>query len=496
MPSFVRCPKCRAEVDLPDRSVDKTGKSIPSTFHPTVLLVSGDSSLVEACEGVVGSIRSLRLDVLPGILQVYPRLQEDEVALILIHLLPTSDPEEVISLLHALATTKRAVATLAVAEQHDPTQALDLLRAGVADYLSRPLDLGRLAYLIDALTARVRYAGLQAVPRPRAAASQGPAEPILNTRSAAMAQMMEQVRLVAPQDTTLLLGGETGTGKTRLARLIHELSPRRADPFLVINCGALATNLIESEMFGHVKGAFTGADRDRSGKFADVRGGTLVLDEIDALPLASQAKLLRVIEERVFEPVGSNKSQPVRARLIAASNRPLDKEIEAGRFRSDLYYRLNVVQFYLPPLRERPSEIAQLANAFVGELAGRKGRPVQSIAEEALYALEAYDWPGNIRELRNVVERAVALCPGNEIQLGDLPEGICRASPGMAIRHSGPLKGSASAASLSQVKREAEAARIADALKRHGNNRLRAAADLGISRMTLYQKLHKYGLTG
>jgi DNA-binding NtrC family response regulator len=182
--------------------------------------------------------------------------------------------------------------------------------------------------------------------------------------------------------------------------------------------------------------------------------------------------------------------------LIAASNRPLDKEIEAGRFRSDLYYRLNVVQFCLPPLRERRSEIAHLANAFVAELASRKGRPVQSVAEEAVHALEAYGWPGNIRELRNVIERAVALCPINEIQLGDLPEGIRRASPGAAISHSGPLKGSASAASLGQAKREAEAATIAEALRRHGNNRLRAAEDLGISRVTLYQKLHKYGLIG
>jgi DNA-binding NtrC family response regulator len=184
----------------------------------------------------------------------------------------------------------------------------------------------------------------------------------------------------------------------------------------------------------------------------------------------------------------------VRARLIAASNRPLDKEIEAGRFRSDLYYRLNVVEFYLPPLRERRSEIAHLANAVVAELAGRKERPVQSIAAEALQALEAYDWPGNIRELRNVVERAVALCPGIEIQLGDLPEGIRRARPRTAIGQSDRLNGSTSAASLGQVRSEAEASRIAEALDRHGNNRKRAAADLGISRMTLYQKLHKYGM--
>ena len=164
---------------------------------------------------------------------------------------------------------------------------------------------------------------------------------------------MEQVRRVAALETTILLGGETGTGKTRLARLIHELSPRRDLPFLVVNCGALSTTLIESELFGHVKGAFTGADRDHIGKFAEVGRGTLLLDEIDSLPPALQAKLLRAVEERLFEPVGSNSSLPVQARLIAASNRALDQEAAANRFRSDLYYRLNVISFTLPPLRDR-----------------------------------------------------------------------------------------------------------------------------------------------
>jgi transcriptional regulator with PAS, ATPase and Fis domain len=280
------------------------------------------------------------------------------------------------------------------------------------------------------------------------------------------------------------LAGETGTGKTRLARSIHELSPRRADPFVVVNCGALAANLIESEMFGHVKGAFTGADRDRIGKFTDARDGTLVLDEIDSLPLSSQAKLLRAVEERVFEPVGSNKSQPMRARLIAASNRQLDKEVEAGRFRSDLYYRLNVVQFYLPPLRERRSEISNLIAGFITEFTARNGRPAQGFAEEALHAIEAYDWPGNIRELRNVIERAVALCPGGEIRLRDLPEAIGRA----AARSTSTCSAA--------VKDPASAARIVEALEKHGNNRLRAAVELGISRMTLYKKLHAFGLFG
>lgn len=300
--------------------------------------------------------------------------------------------------------------------------------------------------------------------------------------------LMAQVHRVAPQDTTLLLTGETGTGKTRLARYIHELSPRRAEPFLVINCGALAANLIESEMFGHVRGAFTGAVRDRSGKFADAGRGTLLLDEIDSLPPSLQAKLLRAVDDRLFEPVGSNEAMPLQARLIAASNRSLEREVEAGRFRADLYYRLNVVGFRLPLLRECPNVILQLARSFLAEIAARNSRPVHGMAADVLDALLRYHWPGNIRELRNIMERAIALCPGPEIQLGDLPEVIATAArrpTGMNL---------AATCSLGSAKKEIEAARITEALRKHRNNRLRAAAELGISRMTLYRKLRKYGL--
>src|SRR5262249_42272148 len=219
-------------------------------------------------------------------------------------------------------------------------------------------------------------------------------------------------------------GGETGTGKTRLARLIHELSPRRDQPFLAVNCAALPASLMESEMFGHVRGAFTGADRDRSGKFAEAGSGTLLLDEIDALPLTLQAKLLRVVEERAFEPVGSNKSQAMQARLVVASNRCLEEEAAAGRFRADLYYRLDVVSFFLPPLRDPSDLIRPLVGPLVAEFAARNGRAVSGVSAEALEALEAYGWPGNIRELRNVVERGVALCPGAQVELEDLPAAL------------------------------------------------------------------------
>jgi DNA-binding NtrC family response regulator len=218
---------------------------------------------------------------------------------------------------------------------------------------------------------------------------------------------------------------------------------------------------------------------------------------VDSLPLPVQAKLLRAVEERVFEPVGSNKTRAMQARLIAASNRPLEEEVAAGRFRADLYHRLNVIALTVPPLRDRPGIIPHLVKGFIDEFAVPSGLAVREIGPQALHALEAYGWPGNIRELRNVIERAVALCPGHEIQLDDLPDHLHGlAQPVDAPPPTVPFATASAAAagsSLAESKEEAECARIARALERHSNNRLRAAAELGISRMTLYNKLRKYG---
>jgi two-component system response regulator HydG len=317
-----------------------------------------------------------------------------------------------------------------------------------------------------------------------------------------MAELMEQVRRVVPQETTLLFTGETGTGKTRLARLIHELSPRRDEPFLVVDCGALSSSLIESEIFGHMKGSFTGADRDRPGKFAAVGRGTLLLDEINALPMPLQAKLLRAVDERVYTPVGSNKSEPIHARLIAISNAPLDHEVAAGRFRSDLYFRLNVVGFFLPPLRDRRSAIVPLAHKFLAEFVSRSRPDIQGFTGDALRSLAEYDWPGNVRQLRNVIERAVALSAGPNIQLADLPESIRvptprapASRPALAVRAAPAGMVFSSSKTLEQARDEAESRRIVDALEKYRNNRLRAAAELGISRTALDKKMHKYGLT-
>jgi transcriptional regulator with PAS, ATPase and Fis domain len=322
-------------------------------------------------------------------------------------------------------------------------------------------------------------------------------DPFFDAFPPEMHQMREQVHRLIPQDTTLLLTGETGTGKTRLARLIHELSPRRSEPFLVIDCGAVSPNLIESEMFGHVKGAFTGADRDRQGKLAAAGRGTLLLDEINSLPLTLQAKLLRAVDDRTFEPVGSERSQPLRARLIAATNALLDLEVEAGRFRADLYFRVNVVGFYLPPLRERRATIASLTQKFFSELAARNRPDVIGLTPEVVEALEGYHWPGNIRELRNIIERAVALTAGPSVVLEDLPEGIRLANlngNGKILEQSGASLPEGMHPTLAQSKEAAEILRIKQALAKNNNNRLRAASELGISRMGLYKKLQKYGL--
>jgi len=325
-------------------------------------------------------------------------------------------------------------------------------------------------------------------------------DPFFDAFPAEFRQLRDQLLRVVPQETTLLLTGETGTGKTRLARIVHELSPRRDEPFLVVDCGALSVSLIESELFGHVRGAFTGADRDRPGKLAAVGKGTLLLDEVNSLPLPLQTKLLRAVDERVFEPVGANKGQPLRARLIAASNAALESEVTDGRFRADLYYRLNVVSFYLPPLRERRTVVASLARKFLDEFVARNRPDVHALSDEAVRVLEDYHWPGNVRQLRNVIERAAALCRGPDLLVADLPEVVrCHVSEGPPCppvpepESLSQDEGSANP-TLAQTKAQAEVLRITEVLRKNGNNRLRAAAELGISRMGLYKKLHKYRL--
>ena len=246
----------------------------------------------------------------------------------------------------------------------------------------------------------------------------------LATLTPSLAPLAPSLALAATHDVTVLVTGETGSGKTYLARLIHDHSPRRAERFLVVPCGALSCTLIESELFGHAKGAFTGADQAKAGKFAAAGTGTLLLDEIDTLGLEQQAKLLRVIETGEYEPVGSNRTLACRARLMAASNIDLQGAVARGRFRQDLYYRLDVMGFHLPPLRERPQDIGPLAGDLLRRFSSQFHKDLATIHPEALAALEAYAWPGNLRQLQNVIQLAILTGNGPELLRAHLPQPV------------------------------------------------------------------------
>jgi transcriptional regulator with PAS, ATPase and Fis domain len=300
--------------------------------------------------------------------------------------------------------------------------------------------------------------------------------------------MVDRIALAGSHDVTVLLTGETGTGKTYLARLIHESSPRKDHRFLVVPCGALAANLVESEFFGHTKGAFTGADRPKVGKFAAAGDGTLLLDEIDALGMEQQANLLRVIETGEYEPVGSNETQHCTARIIVASNWNLDEAVDRGKFRRDLYYRLNVMSFHLPPLRERVQDIGPLVRGMTARFNHKFRKDLFEISPEAMRALEAFPWPGNIRQLENVVQQAVLISSGPELLLQHLPQ------PVQEFASLAENNDRASGESLLHNREIAEKTIIQRALVSAGYSRARAALTLGISRVTLYKKMKKYGL--
>jgi DNA-binding NtrC family response regulator len=300
--------------------------------------------------------------------------------------------------------------------------------------------------------------------------------------------MVERLALAAAHDVTVLLTGETGTGKTYLARLIHECSPRKDHRFLVVPCGALAAHLVESEFFGHARGAFTGADRSRVGKFAAAGQGTLLLDEIDALGLEQQAKLLRVIETSEYEPVGSNETQICTARIIAASNWNLEEAVQRGKFRRDLYHRLDVMSFHLPPLRERVLDIAPLVRGMAARFNKKFHKGLFDISPEAMAALEAFPWPGNIRQLENVVQQAVLVSTGPELLVQHLPQPV---REHVARK---PSSGSAPGNSLHQDREIAERITIQNALVRCRQSRVQTARLLGISTVTLFKKLKKYRL--
>jgi DNA-binding NtrC family response regulator len=351
----------------------------------------------------------------------------------------------------------------------DLETAIDALRAGASDFILKPFRIDQLLNSIQRCFDRARLARENFVLR-REIRELGGLEDLVGESEAAE-ELRRIIRRLAPLPTTVLIQGESGTGKEVAARALHKLSPRAQRPFVPVNCGAISPEIIESELFGHVKGAFTGASESRNGLFFYAQGGTLFLDEIGELPLPMQTKLLRVLEEKKIRPVGSEREIPVDVRIVAATNRNLAPEVAAGRFRQDLFYRLDVVNIVIPPLRERPRDIPVLAHRFMEELSARLGVPRVALTSETLDALVRYPWPGNARELRNLIERSLIL--------GRVPlENLTAGSP--AARE----QASAAVLPLEEVEKQ----HILSVLQAVSGNKSEAARRLGISRKTLERK--------
>ena len=374
-------------------------------------------------------------------------------------------------------------------------QALDAVSAGAYDYVQKPFKPEEIVFVLRKAEERERL--LRENRRLKRAQGPEPMERILGD-SEPLRALLRQVTKLAPVGTTVLVTGESGTGKELIARALHERSPRAAMPFVAVNCGAIPAGLIESELFGHAKGAFTDARTARTGLFSEANGGTLFLDEVGELPLSAQVKLLRVLQEGEIRPVGESRVERVDVRVIAATLRDLSKLVERGEFREDLYYRLNVVNLRVPPLRERRDDIPLLARAFIARFNRELNRelPVEGLSPEAEALLLAYGWPGNVRELENAMERAVLLAEGVHILPDNLPEKLWTAPAASGAGQGGPSAAlqPGSDLSLKRAMRELEESYIRAALRRTKGNRTRAAEVLDISHRALLYKIKEYGI--
>jgi two-component system response regulator HydG len=385
------------------------------------------------------------------------------------------DGREAFSRIHAIQPALPVIIMTAYSSVDD---AVTAIQHGAHDYLTKPLDFDRLRLALERAVDHRQVAEQQQ----QAAGADNPLVTSIIGKSPPMQELLEMISYVAPTEATVLIAGESGTGKELVAEALHHNSLRRDGPFVKVNCAALAESLLESELFGHEKGAFTGADRRREGKFVQADGGTLFLDEIGETTQAMQVKLLRVLQEQELQRVGGEETISVDVRIIAATNRDLEEEVRRGHFREDLYYRLNVVMLSVPPLRDRGEDISLLVQHFAAIFAQKNRRRLEGITPECMNLLCRYPWPGNVRELENAIERGIILMRGEQLTEKSLPLTIQKmaaspeAMPG--IRPS----------SLSEIEKET----IFQTLDETGGNKSEAARRLGITRKTLQNKLHKY----
>lgn len=415
-------------------------------------------------------------------------LEEGGIDLALIDVrMPKKNGLEAFREIHA---QKRELPIIIMTAYSELSSALEAMRQGAYDYLTKPLDFPRLEAILKNAAAQ---RDLLAESSDNAEGQDGEKRVLLG-QSPAMRNLGALLRAVAPTEANILIAGESGTGKELAARIIHQNSRRAAGPFVAINCGALSETLLESELFGHEKGAFTGAIKKRKGLFLEAGGGTLFLDEIGETPMSMQVKLLRALQEREVLSVGGERPQKTDCRVISATNRNLEEEVAKGNFREDLYYRLNVAVVAMPPLRARKEDIPLLVQSFADRLARENHKNFSAVTPEAMAVLRAWHWPGNVRELENVIERAIILMPGEHIGLRELPDWLLRPeSPALPAPDKTPEKGSNGLENFDDMTlEEIERKVILRTLEKAGQNKTEAAKILGITRKTLHARLNRY----
>ncbi len=448
------------------------------TMKPVVLIVEDEKNTRDGLElALRGKYRILQADSGEQALKI---MDETAVDIVLSDLrLPGMDGLALIQRVLAHASQPACILLTAFGSIE---LAVEAMKAGAHDFLTKPVNLDQLELVLQ---RAVRSRQLESEnKRLRTQLDRQFGIETMIGKTPVMEALYQMIRQVAPSRANVLVQGESGTGKELIAHAIHHLSPRAGAPFIAVHCAALPASLLESELFGHEKGAFTGATERRRGRFELAEGGTLFLDEISEIDPALQVKLLRVLEERRFERVGGQETLEADIRLIAATNRDLESMTHEGRFRNDLFFRLNVVTITAPPLRERANDIPLLVRRFIQEFARENNKRIKNISPEAMHILMNYAWPGNVRELRNVIERTIVLARGEELTTDDLPAPIRQRANGGAQPEIAPN------ASLKDVNHQM----ILAALAANQDNRTMAARQLGISRRTLHRKLHAIGL--
>ena len=454
------------------------------TTKTTILIVDDDAALGE---WLAAELTDEHREIIVSTTAeaAWPRVEADEVDIVLtdVHL----GGADGLALCERISTHRPGIPVVVITAFGSLETAISAIRVGAYDFITKPFEIERMQMVIDRAIEHRRLTEELSRLKSRSSPVEGRGRMVGDSPS--MQSLYSLIDRLSRNSATVLVTGESGTGKELVAKALHTQSDRASRPFIALNCAAMPESLLESELFGHTKGAFTGADKTREGLLVQADGGTLFLDEIGELPPGLQAKLLRVIQERKVRPVGGAREIPFDVRLISATHRDLIADVEAGKFREDLYYRLNVVHLSVPPLRERGSDILMLAHHFLSRYADRYGVNVEGISRPAAERLRAYAWPGNVRELENCIERAVALAMHDQIMVEDLPEAVQAGQ-----RSTASARTSSAPALFEGLPPMAEVERryIQHVLEHVEGHKSKAASILGLDRKTLYRKLNQY----